>query len=136
VLLWFQQCHLQSCLCRYLPQLEPGVSPPTGCSWNQLCTVCLLPPSFSSSPWHNWVILSVSNRYNWAVCTLRIMLNWWKQWAARAMVTISAKHWQVIMIQSSSTTVPPSWPFWLDQSFNLWSTLGFFDLSCIAFHIY
>ncbi len=64
VLLRFQQCHLQSCLCRNLPQLEPGVSPSTGCSWNQLCTICLLPPSFSSSPWHNWVILSVSNRYN------------------------------------------------------------------------
>ncbi len=74
---------------------------------------------------------------NCAVCTLRIMLNWWKQWAARAMVSIGAKHWQVVMIQSSSTTVPPSQPFWLlDQSLRLWSTLVFFDLSCIAFHIY
>ncbi len=41
---------------------------------------------------------------NCAVCTLRMMLNWWKQWAARAMVSISPKHWQVVMIQSSSTT--------------------------------
>jgi hypothetical protein len=31
-----------------------------------------------------------------------------------------AKHWQVLMIQSSSTTVPPSRPFWLlDQSFEV-----------------
>ncbi len=73
---------------------------------------------------------------NCAVCTLRIMLNWWKQWPARAMVSISAKHWQVIMIQSSSTTVPPSRPFWLlDQSLRLWSTLVFFYLLGIAFHI-
>ncbi len=57
---------------------------------------------------------------NCAVCTLRMMLNRWKQWAARAMVSISAKHWQVLMIQSSSTTVPPSRPFWLlDQSFEV-----------------
>ncbi len=74
---------------------------------------------------------------NWAVCTLRIMLNWWKQWAARAMVSIGAKHWQVVMIQSSSTTVPPSQPFWLlDQSLRLWSTLVFFYLLGIAFHIH
>ncbi len=74
---------------------------------------------------------------NCAVCTFRMMLNWWKQWATRAMVSISAKHRQVLMIQSSSTTVPPSRPFWLlGQSLRLWSTLVFFNLLGIAFHIY